>query len=274
MKESLISKLSYYSFLAAGSAALLGSIYYLYSTYKDSQLNTDSDYSSINTSFSTKQESEEESKLNKINKNYIELKNKKDLIPIEILVLISREVEQELEIEENYLRKQRITVLNILKLTTNYDEKLNLEERYNDLVIKGYKDRYKHFDDAKRRYELLYKNKIDNFNNIFSSIGSLKSEKLLYSIYKPNFYNIFASIGETREAIIFHCSSIIQNYSNINFSNKDNEKLALLTTRSKIDDELYIKYQLSPSQLMFLVYFYNLDEEKEVKESLVSVGRV
>ena len=65
-----------------------------------------------------------------------------------------------------------------------------------------------------------------------------------------------------------------KNMSNINFSNKDNEKLALLTTRSKIDDELYIKYQLSPSQLMFLVYFYNLDEEKEVKESLVSVGRV
>jgi hypothetical protein len=267
-------KMSYYSLLISGSAALIGSVYYLYSLYKEETEEDLDESGKKSNKISNLPEHKYLKKQKKSTNYFLELKSKVQLTSEEIAALISREVEVELELEEPYFREQRIHWLN------NNDE-----EKYQELVIKCYQNKHKILERAKKRYKIRYPIMSHSIDLLFSSGGHSQCEKLLFKIYTPKFSNnVLPSYKTTREAVLSHCKNIVDSYkefsininSKISITNKDEvneQKLQLVILRSKLDDKLYIQNGITMTQLLFMVYLHKLERDYEVKNALSSIGR-
>lgn len=258
----------YYTLLALGCGAFISSAYYLYSIVqntKEEEMEKDNNQGPG--------ESKLSKKMRKCKQKYIELKAKCNLSNEEILALISRDVEMQVEIDDSELLPKRISLI-----------EQHEEEIYRDLVFKSYLDKSKMFEEAKAKYEIIYKDNFKDqvdFQMVIQSSNYNKSEKILFNIYAPNFsLTDYPNRETTKKAILFHCKEVLNMYYNMQKESQNNKSSSLerkkdiIIARSRIDDGLYLNFGLTMSKLMFLVYFYSLDKDYEVKSALMSVGKV
>jgi hypothetical protein len=73
--------------------------------------------------------------------------------------------------------------------------------------------------------------------------------------------------GIVKEAYFYHSEQILNSMERISISNVDSEnKLKLLLERIRVDDELYFNYNLTYTQLKFLMHLHQLFTDPEVLE--------
>lgn len=187
-------------------------------------------------------------------------------------------MEKELEIDENILRKRRIYLINKYNLQNQIYENENVMNmiEYKDLVMKTFKNRIEIFEEYKQKYRKLYKNIMyDSLNKDFTYVFDRNTEKMLYSIYSPNFYSSFPSKDFVKKAVLHHSQCIFNKINSLSLLSSSEEELRvnLITHRSLIDDEFYLKYGLSINQVMFLVFNYDLDLDEDIIESFERIGK-
>ena len=264
--SGIYSKTSFYSLIGLGSILLCSSVYYMYRHYIDSNY-TNTNTNDENTSYKIKSKSKININLNTTNHNSNNTSNNPNTIinPLEITTLITKEVEEILEEKESkFNRKMRLEVF-------------NNKEVYKSVVINYFNERNITFNSIKEKYVKQYSIEPSEFKKILDNVDFKQCEKNLYEIYKPKFENLdnLPSISKTKEAYIFHYKYVVDNIEEIKkvfYSNSQERNVDLLVQRLKADDYLYMNYGYSLNQIKYLISYYKLQEDPEIKYYVDTLG--
>jgi hypothetical protein len=268
---------SFYVVGILGATALVGGLAFMIKTYFISNENEEEKIDEHESSNKTsKKYIKYQKKLSKANKIHLELKCKKELSQEEMMAMISKEVEEELEQYEVENRNKRLSFI-------------NNDFEYKEKIKEVFEIRHKIYDKLQKDFLFMNSSRINNeLNTNLSKVNIKKVEKILYSIYVPKFdlnenncEQKLLSKEETKEALIYHVEnskSLFSNYhkiinDKIVQNNIEDSKLDIMILRTKVDDYLYMKFGINFTQLMFLIYLYGLNYDSDISKMLTSIGK-
>lgn len=268
---------SFYAFGILGATALIGGLAFIVKTYfQSNEKDEEKDEEVESSNKSTKKFAKYYKKVNKANKTYLEMKCKKELSQEEIMAMISKEVEEELEQYEAVNRSKRLSLI-------------NNENEYKEQIKEIFDIRHKIYDRVQKDFLFLNSSKtILNSTSNLNLANIKKVEKTLYTIYVPKFdldenndESPLLSKEKTKEALSYHVDtskSLFTSYhkainEKMSKNNIEDSKLDIMVLRTKVDDYLFMKYGINLTQLMFLIYLYGLVYDNDVKKMLYSIGK-
>lgn len=120
-------------------------------------------------------------------------------------------------------------------------------------------------------------NSLDEIHNLLKYIPQFELEKRAYMFYKPFSDNdILPTKDEAKDAFLYYAENFKQEMGKIqeilsDFTKHNPQQLSniifykILVLRIKLDDKLFVKYNYTESQIRYLLFKYNLFEDKEVK---------
>jgi hypothetical protein len=246
--------LTFYSLAAIGVTGLLGGLYYLYTAFNDdTEVSQD-----INSQLEEiKQEAEE---------------NKGELTPdlaIKIMALTNKQAEELIKKAKPDIDDRRRAAMG----TPDYDA---ICQEYFELKESAYQT-------ATSLVLKSYGNvQMEDLHAIMSRVSPFELEKKAFQFEKPVFSGEIPSQSQVKEMFKFYGNQLAirmrEFHQRMNQFQADPNMqefliFRILILKVQVDDELYIRYKYSETQIRFLLYEYNLMDDPEIKEVNEKIAR-
>lgn len=246
-KKTKFKNYLYYTIIGTLAVGTVGGLFYLYSLLKkDDQL-------------SDEQIIEVEEIKQQIQENNGEISVD---MAIRILAQINKRIDEIIRPTKNEMDDKRRDKI------TNYTE-------YNKLAGEYFALKESAYNKATNQILQQFSMDISDLKEIMEEITQHEVEKKIFLYNKPNFNNNYLpDKDKVKEAFIYFGNIFIDEMSKFNSDlykkNLQNESqdvivFKMLVIKLRIDDYLYLKFKLNENQIRYLIFEYNLLEDKEVK---------
>lgn len=246
-KSSNSSTSSFYTFLiGAAFTGLVGSLWYLYHLYnKPDQL-------------SSEVQAEIDEMKQRIEEGQDELTPE---VAIKILALINKQVEESLRSKTPEIESKR-------------RKAIDNEALYNRICQEYFNSKEEAYNRATHAVLDSFSLHIDDLKEIMANISPFEVEKKIYHFHRPQFESTIPNKSKTKEAFIFFGNKFIHDMSKFNtqivktredISDLDSTIKKMLVLKMRVDDSLYLKFNMTENQLRYLVQEYSLMDDPEVK---------
>lgn len=210
--------------------------------------------------------------------------DEKEIIEIE-------ELKQNVEINKGEITKE--TALHILYLTNHHaEEELKrqypgIEKRRRDAFDNEseYKKVCSEFLEAKESTYIKASQKIlaefnttmEDLNKIMATLDPTEMDKKFFEFEKPSFEGEKPDKTKAKEAFLFFGNKFMEEMQGLSsqfrqmqssFNNQQAQEMAmfnLLVAKMKVEDLLYMKFNLTENQIRFLLHDYNLLNDYEIQ---------
>jgi hypothetical protein len=180
----------------------------------------------------------------------------------QIYAEISKSLDEYTELYDSHYMKQE----------RRQAEQMNYELWVN-FVSRLLRTKHIYFEEQKKKALEKYSINPLEFEKIINEKIILSNlEKELFKIYKPKFEDSeLPSKSKVKQAYIFHCETMLESLKSLDNKNSsiaepENKTFFMLMERVRIDDELYFKYGLTFNQVKYLINYYDLYSDSEVRE--------
>jgi len=243
----------FYCILIGGITTLLGSGYYIYSLY--------------NSNKETKDKSAGDS--NDISKNHNGVLNEERAL--KLMALLHKKTEKYLKEYNPKLEEERRNNIN------NSQEYEKICNEYLDLKNKKFKEFTKEIEDK-------YGHSYEEISKVLEPISPIEMEEKLIFLSVPEF--IDRSLW-TRDKIFkafeFYGNKCLEKMNSVSQMIKENSSdpeqknylvYQLMIHKYKVDDELFLKFQLNENQLKYLLFEYNLHKDPSIQTILKNISEL
>jgi hypothetical protein len=236
--------IAFYSLAALGITGLIGGLYYLYTTFNDEEKVSDEIKSQLE---DLKQETHSE------------------LTPeeaIKIMALTNKQAEELIKKIKPDIEEKRRAALGTPDYETVCQEffeiKENAYQTATSLILKNYGNI-----------------KMEDLHAVMSKVSPTELERQAFEFDKPNFEVELPSKVKVKEIFKFYGNQLAikmkEFHQMMNQFQGDPRMQELfifriLILKVQIDDELYMKYKYTETQIRYLLYKYNLIDDPEIKE--------
>lgn len=122
-----------------------------------------------------------------------------------------------------------------------------------------------------------------DFQNVLQRVNPIEFEQKVFQYEKPNFENnIIPDKSVVKEAFIYYSNKFIEDMKEFRtmisqfYGDPAQQEMAfsrLLIVKLKVDDELFLKFNLTEHQIRYLLYEYNLLDDPEIRQMQNKLGK-
>lgn len=185
-------------------------------------------------------------------------KNNSSKIGLEIYAKISKGVEEYLEkVDTPQIKLERRKIL--------LEDKNNLE--YRKIISKYIIDKSMIYEDIKTKVLAEFNYSKEEFEKIIIDVTNIQIEQAFFNIYTPQIQKPYPTKEKTKDIYLYHCNKILEFLKSQSYKRQspDEKNYHMLLERIKIDDEIYFNFGYTFTQIKYLINYYNLYQDEDVK---------
>jgi hypothetical protein len=253
-KDKSSNSLVFYGLAALGVTGLIGGLYYLYTAFNDEGKASEEITTQIE---ELKQEAED---------------NQGELTPemaIKIMALTNKQAEDLIKKSRPDIDERRRAALGTPEYETicqeYFEVKENAYQTATTIVLKSYGNI-----------------QMDELHNVMSKVSPYELERKAFKYEKPEFSGELPSKESVKEMFKYYGNQMALrmrefHQSMYQYQNDSNMQefliFRILILKVQIDDELFMKYKYTETQIRYLLYEYDLIDDPEIKAVNEKIAR-